>query len=436
MYYTRLYIILLVLFFAGCTKDKSTSLFGEKPEERMGKVLADYKARLTESTYGWKTAVYPSNGGAYSFFFTFGTDDRMTMYSDVTVAAGGTAKGSTYRLKAVQRPSLLFDTYSYLHLLADPDPAVYGGQIGHGFSIDFEYAIDSAVTDTIKLTGITYGTKMILVKANEAEYNAYTAGQLGEVVSATEDYIQQTPWLYLQFEDGKRLQVSINTYLKTFALTYIDDAGQVQSLTSAYYYTPDGIYLQTPVAYGSNTFHEIFWDDVNQVFYVSVNGVQVTVKVASSPVIPMHELLGIDFTSLIVPPDEIPGWSTDFTSVYKAAATSIRNGPYALTLYYTEFVFNTAESVMNIDVYIIQGNSLYLARYPFTYAKTASGVFKFTGRSYSGNAATIAEDMSPLLDYIRNDRFTMDFYIDAEEGKLGQLKSMENTGFYFTGYMQ
>lgn len=68
MLYNRLYSILLIILVAGCTKDKTTSLFGEKPEERMEKVLTEYKAVLTGSTFGWKTVVYPELGGDTASF--------------------------------------------------------------------------------------------------------------------------------------------------------------------------------------------------------------------------------------------------------------------------------------------------------------------------------------------------------------------------------
>jgi hypothetical protein len=433
MLHYRLYIILLAVIFAGCSKDKTTSLFGEKPEERMEKALAEYKATLTGSTYGWKTVVYPAAGGGYSFFFRFGTNDRITMYSDVTPEAAGTAMESTYRLKAVQRPSLLFDTYSYLHLLSDPDPNVYNGETGSGYAVDFEYAIDSVSADTIKLTGISFNTKMILVKATQAEAEAYTAGNYANGIAEMEEYMLQNPWLYLQFQDGNRLQVSVNTFTKTFTLLYIDDAGQVQLLSSPYYYTLNGIYLQTPVTYEGNTFHEMFWDTARQVFYVTIDGQRTEVKVAPSSVVPMHKLLGVDFSSLIVPPQQLPGWSPTFTNIYTTIAATM---PFNLTLYFTEFAFDVNQQMMNVNVYVIQNNALFLAQYPFTYTKTADGVFNFSGQAFEGNAVAVANHMKPLLDYIRNDRFTMEFIVDAQggNGRLGQMKSVEHPDFFFTGF--
>ncbi|MBW8686762.1 DUF4302 domain-containing protein [Chitinophaga rhizophila] len=436
MLYNRIYIILLAFFFAACSKDKTESVFGEKPEDRMAQALQEYKTALTGSANGWKTAVYPEDGGGYSFYFKFGANDRVTMQSDINLDAAAESMESSYRLKAVQRPSLLFDTYSYLHLLADPDPNVFGGVTGLGYSIDFEYSIDTVTTDTIKLTGIANNTRMILVRATAAEAAAYTAGSLATLINNAGSYIFSNPWLYLEFSDGIRLQVGINPTTKNFSLVYVDGSGQVQTLTTSFSYTINGIQLKTPVTYNGNTFSELLWDPVKSVFYVTIGDQRVEVKVAASAVVPAHRLLGIEFDGLIVLPQPLPGSSPAYATISANLASSLINGPYGLTLYYTAYVFNVAQQTMDLNIYIVQNNNQYLARYPFTYTKTADGVFNFTGQAFAGNASLIAADAKPLLDYIRNDRFTLDFFNDPQEGKLGQLKSIEHPDFYFTGYPQ
>jgi len=438
MLHNRLYIILLLIFFAGCSRDKTTSLFGEKPEERMEQALTQYKETLTGSTYGWKTAVYPPDGGGYSFYFRFSTNDRVTMYGDVTQDAAGTGLESTYRLKAVQRPSLLFDTYSYLHLLSDPNPNVYGGVIGQGYSIDFEYSIDSVSVDTIKLTGITYGTRMLLTKASQAEAEGYAAGNYATLINSSESYVLQNPWLYIQLNDGRKLQLGINIATRGFTLTYIDDAGEVQSVSTYFSYTLNGLYLKTAITYNGQTFQEIFWDNAKKVFYITVNGQRVEVQVAPSSVVPAHRLLGIDFSSIIVPPQALTGWSPTYTTISDTLASRLINGRYGLELYAIEYAFDITQQLLDVNVYVIQDNQLFLARYPFTYTKTNDGVFNFTGQSFTGNASLIATDMKPLLDYIRNDRFTLDFIFDTQgdNERLGLMKSLEHPDFMFSGFLQ
>jgi hypothetical protein len=77
------------------------------------------------------------------------------MLSDFNETTATVLKESSYRLKALQQPTLIFDTYSYLHLLSDPDPNVAGGIAGKGYNSDFEFAYDPTIAqaDTIILTG-------------------------------------------------------------------------------------------------------------------------------------------------------------------------------------------------------------------------------------------------------------------------------------------
>ncbi|HRO71158.1 MAG TPA: DUF4302 domain-containing protein, partial [Chitinophagaceae bacterium] len=70
------------------------------------------------------------------------------------------------------------DTYSYLHVLSDPDATVNGGSFGAGLLSDFEFYFDSASADTVRLVGRVNGSRLTLIRATAAEENAYLNGQL------------------------------------------------------------------------------------------------------------------------------------------------------------------------------------------------------------------------------------------------------------------
>jgi hypothetical protein len=89
---------------------------------------------------------------------------------------------------------------------------------------------------------------------------------------------------------------------------------------------------------------------------------------------------------------------------------------------------------MEVYVIIFQGNNQFVARFPYSYTKTADGVYNFTAQTPDDNGRLIAQDMSPLLSNIANDNFTLDYFRDASvSGALGQLRSVQNPDFYFTG---
>src|SRR3954464_6059448 len=113
-----IYLILAILAFSACSKKDSNRIFTESADERLNKALTDYQNQLAGALNGWKAVVYPAGGGAYSFYFKFNNQNRVVMYSHFDTTTAAASRESSYRLKALQQPSLLFDTYSYLHLLA------------------------------------------------------------------------------------------------------------------------------------------------------------------------------------------------------------------------------------------------------------------------------------------------------------------------------
>jgi hypothetical protein len=106
-------ILVIILFaivtFSSCQKDDEP-LFNKSPDERLNEALAGYQSQLTSATDGWKGFVYPKTGGVYSFYFKFNNANRVSMLSSFDSASAVTVKESSYRLKGLQQPSLLFDT--------------------------------------------------------------------------------------------------------------------------------------------------------------------------------------------------------------------------------------------------------------------------------------------------------------------------------------
>ena len=427
--------MLLLSLLSACQQDDNEPAPGERPDERLTKVLTDYKAQLVGATYGWKTIIKPEGGGSYSFLMKFNENDRVSMFSDINSASAGPGVESTYRLKAMQRPTLLFDTYSPLHILSDPDPNVAGGIQGRGLISDFEYTIDSISANTVQLTGNLEQTKVVLVKATKEEFDAYQAGGLKTVIDESNAYTQANPFLYLQATDGTKIQVNINAITKTFSFVYLQN-GRPQILSTTFTYTPTGLLLDPPINLGGASISELLWDSTNKVFYVIINGTRLDVLSSPTYIIPLHYFVGVSFNAISVPPQEIPGWSPDFTNKWKQAANAILNGPYQLSLYYIDFTFDTGSQTMNVYTYVIQNNNLYLATFPYRYSKTAEGVYKFTAMSPTGNAQLIAQDMKPILDHIATDNFTLDYFQDAQLGTLGQIKSVQSPEFFFTGFLE
>lgn len=431
---TYLYILFVLLAFVSCKKDDSGSVFGEKPDERLDKVMQAYSKQLTGSENGWKAFLYTNGEEAYSFLFNFTESNRVTMFADIDEESASAAFESSYRLKAVQQPSISFDTYSYIHLLADPDPSVIGGVVGSGKFSDFEFAIDSAGKDTIRLTGNNLGSKMVLVRATKAEADAYKAGALQQMKENADAYASATPFSFMQVNDSK-YETIISPGSKMIALAFSEN-GEDKILTSAYSYTSYGIHLSQPFQLAGLTFDELFWNAETGGYYTISGTNRISVQPSTTPSAPLSALLGVVYSSIVVPQgsgtNPLPGTSPLFVNEYNNARLGILNGPYRLTMRAMTFIFNANTNSMRISLAISQGTANFLATYDYSYTKSADGVFRFTRLSSNGNASLITTNMNSLLKYIEGDGFKID-YFDTGSRLLGRLTSQQHSTFFFTG---
>ncbi|HSC37724.1 MAG TPA: DUF4302 domain-containing protein, partial [Chitinophagaceae bacterium] len=282
-----LYFIVASVVVGSCKKDKT--VFSETADERLNKVLTAYQDTLINAPYGWKGFIFPSGqpNGVFGFYFKFKAANRVEMFSDFDSLSNVTVMESSWRLKALQQPALIFDTYSYVTVLADPDASVNGGEYGSGLSSDFEFAIDSVKADTIKLTGRKNSSKAWLVKATKQDmddyYNKKHTNRLFNNISKYLTYF-------------KRITVGATTYeivpnpqSKTVTITWVDGSGVAHTVTTGYYYTTTGIGFVPPVTNGSTTisgFDNISWDAVNSLLTVTVNGTAMIIAPAATPIAP------------------------------------------------------------------------------------------------------------------------------------------------------
>lgn len=242
-------LLVIIVMLAGCDK-KTNEIFDKTPDQRLADTLNAYQSALTGAANGWRVILNPGGGGTYSFYMKFNNQNRVTMFSDINAATGTTGSESSYRLKAVQRPSLIFDTYSYIHLLSDPTSSVLGGETGKGYSSDFDFAIVSVSADTIKLKGNFNGSNAYMVKATKAEGDAAVAGGIGNNITILQKLVNYFKRLTIS---GKTYEIIISDGTHIIMINYLDASGNLRTFTSAFYYGPTGIVLLTPFVDGATT---------------------------------------------------------------------------------------------------------------------------------------------------------------------------------------
>jgi hypothetical protein len=290
---------LILLFFvvlsAGCSK-KSDTVFSETPDQRLAKTLSDLETKLIGGQYGWVGMLEPKSGTPFYFYFIFKADNRVSMLSDFNVTTATVLKESSYRLKALQQPTLIFDTYSYLHLLADPDPSVAGGIAGKGYNSDFEFGYDptTAQPDTIIFTGRQNGTKLTLVRATQQQGNDYLSGSLAKSfafnkISALSTYIFDGTSHDFGvggkiFTYWKRFTIGGTTYEvdegsfdpinRSITFSWYNGSGQKTSFSTTYHFGAGNVVFDKPFVAGTTTiteFTNIVWNDPAKSLKVNIN---------------------------------------------------------------------------------------------------------------------------------------------------------------------
>ena len=431
------FLLLTVVLFSACRKETARVL--DNPDERLTAVLKAYQDTLVSAPYGWKGAIYPTLSGAYSFYLKFTNDNMVSMISDINATYGGVAQQSTFRLKALQQPTLIFDTYNSLHMLADPNPAVMGGTRNKGLGSDIEFAFVST-TDSVKLQGLVNKTPFALVKATQEEASQYEAGKLKAFMLESEAYFKNNAYPYLEFTPGEKIQISISN--KLIALSYIGDNEKVINLSTYFSYTLNGLDLKSPLKVGDQEFSKLFWDEVQKQFYVVVNNTRINVQNSPTPIVPFYMKFGKgkDYSVITVNPATLTGLSADFMSVYNTAKTGLAavGNNAGRVLDYFSITFNDVQDMTLRVYYHNTANANFTATFLYKIVQTAPDKVKFTFVSRDNNANTAGPGIVALTNYLEQNEFKLDWAANLTPGStalLGGFYKTANPASFFFGVL-
>src|SRR5690606_1177578 len=173
---------------------------------------------------GWKLFVYPEGRvsvgvdvGGLTYYLDFPDSNRVRMVSDCNVLMTADPNESGFRIRAIQRPSRVFDTYSYIDVAADPDETVSFSPLqagGFGWGTDFDFSFTTAEpSDTMVLKGNFNQSDALLIRATAEEMNQAYSGRLAEILQHTESFAASPGFLYFPGTDQAPVGVSLNLYL-------------------------------------------------------------------------------------------------------------------------------------------------------------------------------------------------------------------------------
>jgi hypothetical protein len=279
--------VCIVLLAVACKKDKAA--FNKDADDRINEQLGNYESIITGSANGWTATLETRVGNTYSFYFRFNESNRVFMNCDFDTTTAGVQKESSFRLKSLQQPCLIFDTYSYIHMLADPDAGVNGGFYGGGLISDFEFSIDTCTADSILLTGRFNGSKAVMRKASAQDRAAWENRLVRNNITGFQNLGKILNYFKRLTYNGTEYEIQINTIFKSAIITWKDASGTVHTVTTPYYFSAAGVQFSIPVVNGSTTitgFTITGFNATNSTLQVRVNNTDAIIAGAIRPVSP------------------------------------------------------------------------------------------------------------------------------------------------------
>jgi len=396
---------LLALTIVACKKSNEPD---QRPDERLSAGLAAYQTQLTGAQNGWIGYLFPEGGGGYTFKFKFDNKNRVITYADLNATTSTTAKESSYRLKAVQLPTLYFDTYTYLHTIADPDPNISGGTAGLGNSSDFEFSIVSSSPDTIKMKGNLHGSTMMLIRAKADQGDDYISKAFANNTNVGK--IANFPYYYNKLTiAGKEYNITINTDQHTVSFYY--NSNGFKRFTTEYATAATGIVFREPFVDGAINISE-FHDFVINSATATVTMVAGTTAASTANV---ATPLAIDLDA----PTRMYVAKYDFTSDLGFTINGVQNAqnvtgiPGYLGLQYSPGYGSGYDALI---FYYVVGTTQRSYGPAFLTQLTADGKFIFN--SYAGNFGTSPGTAgAAIITNVRNQLLNTGGYYAFQTGK-------------------
>jgi hypothetical protein len=415
-------------------------VFDESPDRRISAALNEYDALLTSAPFGWKATLRTGAGLNFFYHFTFNNDGTVSMISDFNETTAGGAGSGTWTLKALQRPTLSFDTYSYIHLPADPDGDVNGGGNGEGLISDFEFAFARTSGDTLYLEGVQKNSRIAFFKATEQDAALLRDGEMKNMLH----YINTREGLQFTLPDNRTATVAFSADARIMGVQYLSaDGTRVEAFRSSFVFTTTGISLTTPFAVAGNTIQNFVWDREKESYAVQQGSTTTEIREVDElhtfePSVPLWQSIGTTYPGIQVPAGSntysLPGQSDDFLQAYQQAADLLLNGQYRLRLSEINYIFDRDKKTMTVEMYVTQNATRFLCGYRYTYKMSDDGALTFNYNGANENGSRVLLDVYSLLGYFDTDTFRLK-YIGGGFDLVGGFFSDENPGFTFSGYV-
>ncbi|WP_417871988.1 MULTISPECIES: DUF4302 domain-containing protein [Flavobacteriaceae] len=265
-----IYILTSITFLLYGCSDNTTEVFDAPADVRVNEKVSELKNLLVSSEHGWTTNYYPNPEvfGGFSFVFKFNTDETVEMVWDIREENNL----SYYSVKAIDGPTLKFDTYSLFSKMTDPEV----GQAGQGLGGEQEliYLGVSDDGNEVYFKGKIRGVPVTFTKAKEQDWQDINTFKTMETT------LKEVPGVHsfynvLSVEGGTREYVLV-FYEDTRRVYcyYMNESGQPEEFNMGVNFSAEGFEFYEPIDMGGGKKVRCFkFDEANSKYTVIDPGV-------------------------------------------------------------------------------------------------------------------------------------------------------------------
>jgi hypothetical protein len=440
-----IYFMAILFMMISCKKTSYVPAFDKSPQERAADQINLVSTTLTGAPNGWIATLPTQAGGGYSFYMNFDIQENVIMYGDLTDASATTSIKSYYRVKQDIGTDLVFDSYTYISMLDDPNAAILGGAAKIGYSSDIDFIYDRSSADSIVFTGKKYRQSLKLVKATAAQKASYEAAGLKTAIDKFKNFFTTTANPYIEIVSGAatlKAGITINASNnlasgKRMSFTgLLADGVTTASGLSKFAFKIDAMeLLGSGLVYQGITFVKVAWKDATTLAMYDSTGKEYIIKSNPTPLLAFKTLFkfngafnGIMISGRTLPAGVTSGWNTLWASQiasYDLNSATMESMQFRLT------TGNTAK----LEVWFVIGGTRYLADASYTYVINDDVI---TLSNYVPSASNANWNngwvVTAIKNYFINASFKLDWVVSTNPtvtGLAGLYKVGDPTNFYY-----
>jgi len=378
------------LLWCSCQKEDSP-IFSKSADERLTEKLDGYATLLKKAEFGWKAAYFPDSAsyGGWSFWIKFEDNGVVKMLSDYDATASKTVLESHYRVGGSHLPSLIFDSYTYIHNLANPGL----GKKGQGFKGDFEFSFSKVVGDTIYLKSHYDKSILKLVAAKAEDKNIERNFAVQSSLRLLFEDVSKPYFKTLKLGETN-VELGYDTYTRRMTFKYQDGSNMVVE-NRGVAFLGNGILLALPIKFPKISKAISFFPlntEVDGSFSVSIpeQGLSGRIVAGHIPAFPyLNGIKDLQREKIMI----VNNVSSSLTAMFK----NIRFIPSYKSLQF----FYGSNDRFGLGVYTIKGTDKVTYKYDLDWQYGEDGVLRAT---YKGteNGAIYEPTMTPFIDKLCN----------------------------------